>query len=59
MADKHGGRHVESPHSPKHYEGHETPFDKHPNDGKGPHEGSHPDHYKPHQEHVREHHHGK
>ena len=56
---KHGGRHVASPHAPEHFEEIETPFVQHDGDGSGPHHGSHPDHYAPHQEHTRKHLHGK
>jgi hypothetical protein len=55
----HGGRVVKDPHSPEHFEDIETPFHEHPKDGDGPHHGSHPKHYKQHQEHVRDHFHGK
>ena len=56
---KGGGRVVKSPHSPEHFDDIETPFQEHDGDGSGPHHGSHPDHYKPHQEHVRDTFHGK
>ena len=59
MAEKHGGRTVESPHSPQHYEDIETPFVKHPGDGSGPFHGSDPEDYPHHSDHVRKHHHGK
>lgn len=59
MAEKHGGRTVKSPHSPEHFHEIETPPVEHPMDSSGPHHGSHPDHYTPHQEHTRKHLHGK
>jgi hypothetical protein len=57
--EKHGGREVKSPHSPEHMHEIETPFQEHGLSDKGPHEGSDPDDYAPHQEHVRKHFHGK
>jgi hypothetical protein len=59
MADSKGGRSVPSPHSPEHYDGIETPPFKHDGDGTGPFDGSEPEHYPHHSDHVRKHHHGK
>lgn len=61
MAKHHkmGGRVVKTPHSPQHYEEHETPPQEHGMSDSGPHHGSHPEHYAPHQEHTRKHFHGK
>ena len=46
-------------HTPKHDSSFETPFIKHPHEGSGPYHGSSPEHYKQHQDHVRENFHGK
>ncbi len=56
---KHGGRSVKSPHSPKHFDGIETPPIEHSLSDSGPFHGSHPKHYDKHQDHVRDTFHGK